>query len=94
MTGLKLSSEEKVRRANSLSQDTKETCTEEMSCEVAAYKKLTIAVHWKRIWQHGFVHASQKGTPLQIPFRVAVGMTFDQQQIDEGVRQGFHLFRT
>jgi hypothetical protein len=91
MIGLKLSSEEKMRRAYSVSQDTKETCTEEISCEVAAYKKLTIAVHWKRIWQHGFIHAAQNVTRLQIPFRVAVGMTFDQQQIDEELRQGFHL---
>lgn len=82
VTGLKLSSEEKLRRTYTMSQDTSETCTEEVSCEVPAHKKVTIAVRWKRIWQHGFVRATRNGTPLQIPFRVAVGVNFDQQQTD------------
>lgn len=81
---LRLSSEEKLRRTYSISQDTKETSTEDVSCQVPAHRKLTIVVRWKRIWQHGFVVVSQNGVPLRIPFRVAVGMTFDQEQIEEG----------
>jgi hypothetical protein len=81
--GVKLSAEEKVRQTYSVSQDAKETCTEEVSCQVEPRAKVTIVVRWKRIWQHGFVEALQDGAPLHIPFRIAVGMTFDQQQIEE-----------
>jgi DNA-directed RNA polymerase subunit RPC12/RpoP len=80
---LRLSSEEKLRRTYSVSADTKETSTEDVSCQAPAYRKLTVVVRWKRIWQHGIVVAVRDGEPLHIPFRVAVGVTFDQQQIEE-----------
>jgi hypothetical protein len=79
---LKLSSEDKLRRTFSISEDRKETCSEVVSCEVPGGKSLTIIVRWKHIWQHGFVLASQSGKPLRIPFRVTVGMTFDQEQTE------------
>jgi hypothetical protein len=81
--GIKLSAEEKVRQIYSISRDAKETCTEEVTCRVEPYAKVTIVVRWKRIWQLGFVDARQDGAPLRIPFQIAVGMTFDQQQIEE-----------
>jgi hypothetical protein len=80
---LRLSSEEKLRRTYSVSADTKETSTEEVSCQVPAYRKLTVVVRWKRIWQHGIMVGTRDGVPLHVPFRVAVGVTFDQQQIEE-----------
>ncbi len=67
----------------SVSQDTRETCVEEVSCDVPAHTKLTIVVRWKRIWQHGLVQITQGGLTLRIPFRIAVAMTFDQEQIDQ-----------
>jgi DNA-directed RNA polymerase subunit RPC12/RpoP len=79
---LKLSSEEKLRRTYSLSQETKETVTEEVSCQVPPHTRTTVVVRWKRIWQHGLVHTEQSGVRLRIPFRLAVGLTFDQRQID------------
>ncbi len=66
-----------------MSADTKETSTEDVSCQAPAFRKLTIVVRWKRIWQHGIVVAMRDREPLQIPFRVAVAVTFDQQQIEE-----------
>ena len=72
-----------MRRTYSVSEDTKETCREEVSCQVPAHTKLTVVVRWKRIWQHGLVQTAQGAVSLDIPFRVAVGLTFDQQQIDE-----------
>ena len=66
-----------------MSADAKETSTEEVSCQAPAYRKLTVVVRWKRIWQHRIVVAMRDGEPLHIPFRVAVAVTFDQQQIEE-----------
>jgi len=80
---LTLTAETKLRQTYSVSQDSKEVCTEEVSCQVSAHTNVTIVVRWKRIWQHGLIKATQNGVPLLIPFRVAVAMTFDQQQIDE-----------
>lgn len=55
-----------------------------MSCQIPAHCKLTVVVRWKRIWQHGYIVATRDGVQLHIPFRVAIGMTFDQQLIQEG----------
>jgi hypothetical protein len=80
--GLKVSSEEKLRSAYNVSQETKETCSEQISYNVEAHTKLTVVVRWKRIWQHGYFRVTRGDAELHIPFRVAVGMTFDQEQID------------
>ncbi len=80
---LRLSSEDKLRLTYSVSADTKETSTEDVSCEAPPYRKLTVILRWRRIWQHGIVVAVRDGEPLHIPFCVAVGVTFDQQQIEE-----------
>jgi hypothetical protein len=47
------------------------------------YRKLTVVVRRKRIRQQGIVVAMRDGEPLHTPFRVAVAVTFDQQQIEE-----------
>lgn len=83
VAALKLSSEEKLRRTYSVSEDTKQTSSEDVSCQVPAHCKLTVVVRWKRIWQHGFVLLTRNDQTLHIPFRVAVGVTFDQQLIEE-----------
>ena len=80
---LKLSSEEKLRQTYAITLGSKETATEEVNCTVSGHQKLTVVVLWKRILQHGFIQATQSGLPLRIPFQIAVGMTFNQQQIEE-----------
>ena len=82
VAGIKASSEEKLRNAYSVSHETKETCSEQVSCNVDARTRLTVVVRWKRIWQHGYIRLVRQGTEVRIPFRVAVGMTFGQEQID------------
>ena len=86
VAGFRLTSEEKLRRTYSVSQDTKEVCSEEVSCRVPARTKLTILVQWKKIWQHGFVQKIGGGAAVRVPFRVAVGMTFDQKQIEDDAK--------
>ena len=79
---LKLSAEEKLRAAYSASNQSKETCSEQVTCEVQAHTRLTVVVRWKRLWQHGHVLVQRAGQELRIPFRVVVGVTFDQEQIE------------
>jgi hypothetical protein len=38
-------------------------------------------VRWKRIWQHGYIRLVRQAWKCG-SFRVAVGMTFDQEQIE------------
>jgi hypothetical protein len=80
---LKLSSEEKLRQNYAITLGSKETATKEVSCTVSGHQKLTVVVRWKRILQHGFIQATMIGLPLRIPFYIAVGVTIDQQQIEE-----------
>ena len=79
---LKVSSEQKLRTTYSVSQETKETCSEQVTCDIAKHTRLTVVVRWKRIWQHGHIRLTREGAEVRIPFRVAVGMTFDQEQIE------------
>lgn len=82
--GIKASSEETIRKQYSISEEVKETYLDEVEVEVSGFTKLSLAFHWKRIWQHGFIRlCTQNDKELNIPFRIAVGITFDQLQIDE-----------
>jgi len=82
VAGLKIASEQRLRDTYSVSQETKESCSEQVTCNVEPNTKLTVIVRWKRIWQHGYVRVAREGAEIHIPFRVAVGMTFDQEQIE------------
>jgi len=79
---LKLSAEEKLRTAYSASNQTKETCSEQVTCEVGPRTRLTVVVRWKRLWQHGHILLQRTGEEVRVPFRVVVGVTFDQEQIE------------
>ncbi len=58
--------------------------SEEVSVEVPPLAKTRIEFTWKRLWQHGkVVQNLQNGTQVETPFRVVVGVTFDQAQVDE-----------
>jgi hypothetical protein len=80
---LKLNCERKISEAYSLSQESKETCTEEITCNVGPKTRLTIIVRWKRIWQNGIARRTTAERTTDIPFTVSVGLTFDQQQLEE-----------
>lgn len=79
---LKLSSEQKLRNTYTVSHETQETCSEQVTCTVEPRTRLTVVVRWKRIWQQGHIRMTRSGNEVRIPFRVAVGMTFDQEQIE------------
>ena len=76
--------EEAVKRKYSISEETKHTYAEEVVLDVPPKTKLRVIFHWKRLWQHGFVvMRADTEREIRVPYRVAVGLTFDQTQIDE-----------
>ena len=84
ITSIKTSFEETIRKQYSISEETKEVYSEEIEIEVPSSIKLNLVFQWKRIWQCGFIKfRNQNNEELKVPFRVVVGVTFDQLQIDE-----------
>ena len=82
--GLKLNCEQTIRRHFSISEDSKETYSEEVEIEVPAMTKLRIVFQWKKIVQCGFIQVQKPNNGIsRFPFRVAVGVTFDQTQAAE-----------
>ena len=81
---LKSNCEETIRRHFSISEDLKETYSEEVEIEVPAATKLRIVFQWKKIVQCGFIRVQKPDNGVSmVPFRVAVGVTFDQTQVAE-----------
>jgi hypothetical protein len=56
----------------------REEFAEEIGITVERGTALAIVLAWKRLWQHGVVHVLSQGRQVDVPFRVAVGITFDQ----------------
>ena len=55
---------------------------EKMTVRVPAGSRLQINLDWKVLFQHGSVVTTDSSTEIaNIPFSVAVGLTFDQRQI-------------
>lgn len=81
---IKMGTEEVLRAKYSISEETRRTYTEEIVLEVPAKTKVRVYMHWKRLWQHGLVKLrDQKNKEIEVPFKVVVGVTFDQTQHDE-----------
>jgi hypothetical protein len=81
---VKATSEESIRKKYFTTEESREICSEEVEVEIPASTKLNLAFQWKRIWQHGFILLrNEHNEESRIPFRVVVGITFDQSQIDE-----------
>lgn len=75
-----------VKERFSLTDTAREVCSEEISVDVPALTKLVVLLHWKKIWQHGFVRFTTLNNENSIvPFKVVVGVTFDQSEVDEPV---------
>jgi DNA-directed RNA polymerase subunit RPC12/RpoP len=84
MSGLTASFEETVRERFSITRESKEIYTEEIQIQVPASKKLSVIFDWKRVWQLGYLQFYDlNNRESKVPFRVVVGITFDQRQIDD-----------
>jgi hypothetical protein len=84
LASLKSNVQRTVKDHYSISEGTKLTYSEKIILQVNANTKLRVVFQWKRLWQHGILEILNKsGAEFKTPFRVAIGVTFDQVQIDE-----------
>lgn len=84
LPSIKASSQETLKKKYFISEEKRETYTEEVQFEVPEHKKLTVIFSWKRILQHGIIKfLNQDNREFDVPFTVGVGVTFDQSQDDE-----------
>lgn len=75
---LRTSVEQTLSCTYSVSAGRREEFAEEIGVEVEPGTALAIVLVWKRLWQHGVVQVLSRGRQVEVPFRVAVGITFDQ----------------
>jgi hypothetical protein len=75
---LRTSVEQSLSQTYSVSTGRREEFVEEISVEVDPGTAVTVVLAWKRLWQHGVVHVLSGGSPVEVPFRLAVGITYDQ----------------
>ena len=75
-------SEKALRSKYNVSEDTRETYVEDLLFRVPGRISLVVVLNWKRIWQHGTIRVSWADRTIEVPFRTAVGVTFDQVQMD------------
>lgn len=79
--GVKRDIEQQLRSTYTLSENQTNTHTEEISVKVPGNTILEVYIDWKQILAHGVVQLrDQAGNTSEVPFVVAVGVTFDQRQ--------------
>lgn len=83
LSAFKLRAESKLRKKYSIKDETTVTQDEELVIVIPPRRKILFKVHWKKILQHGLViYESLDFHKINIPFKVTVGLTFDQTQSD------------
>lgn len=75
---LKTSIEQSLEHTYAISANRREEFAEEIGVEIEPGADVTVIFSWKRIWQHGVAHVLTQGGEVNVPFRMAVGVTFDQ----------------
>lgn len=75
---LKTSIEQSLERTYAISVSRREEFVEEIGVELESGAEVTVILALKRIWQHGVAHVLFQGRRVNVPYRMAVGITFDQ----------------
>jgi hypothetical protein len=75
---LKRSIEQSLERTFAISAGRREEFAEEIGVEIEPGADVSVILAWKRIWQHGFARVVTEGGEVNVPFRLVVGVTFDQ----------------
>jgi hypothetical protein len=75
---------ETVRKHYSMTSETEEIFEDGIALSVPAHTAVQLTVQWKRLLQHGVVRLVDRRTNIiyEVPYESAVGLTFDQKQID------------
>jgi len=71
-----------VKQNYAISTEEEQTFEEEIELTVPARTNVQLCLHWKRLWQEGYVVISDGNVAANIPFRTVIGVTFDQESID------------
>jgi hypothetical protein len=75
--------EQSLRSSLSLAAEIEQILEQTLEVTVPPGARLTVRLHWKQIWQEGDVRVRlADGTVAEIPYRVAVEVTFDQENIE------------
>jgi hypothetical protein len=82
---LKSNMEQTLRSQYASSTEEEQIFEEVVTLEVPPRSSLHFAMEWKRIIQNGYVRVQDSaGQTIEVPFAMAVGLTFDQRQVDAG----------
>lgn len=80
---LKAAAEKSFRESLALSGEEQQTFEEGIEVTIPARTAVEVLLHWKTIWQEGVLAIEMDdGETYKIPYRVTVGMTFDQENRD------------
>jgi hypothetical protein len=72
-----------VKQHYSVTVEDEQTFDEEIELTVPARTTTELRLHWKRLWQQGYATVTNdSGTDIAIPFRLLLGVTFDQESHD------------
>jgi transcription elongation factor Elf1 len=75
--------EDAVKRNYAVTAEEEQTFEEEIELTVPPRTSVQLCLHWKRLWQEGYVlMKALDGETVSIPFRTVIGVTFDQESID------------
>jgi len=79
---LKSDMEQTLRSQYASSTEEEQIFEAEVSLEVPPRSSLQFVMDWKRIIQNGYVRVQDSaGQTIEVPFAMAVGLTFDQRQV-------------
>ena len=68
-----------VKQNYAIGTEEEQTFDEEIEVTVPPRTSVQLCLHWKRLWQEGYVVlAEPDGQSICVPFRTAIGVTFDQ----------------
>lgn len=75
---LKANLERGLEHSYGISTSQREEFSGELSVEAEPGMDITVILTWKRIWQHGQADVLIQGRHASVPYRLVVGLTFDQ----------------
>ena len=67
-----------IKTAYSLQAEEEQLFEQSIELDVPARTKLIVTLRWKRIWQNGHLVVTQGASIVEIPYRVAVQLSYDQ----------------
>lgn len=75
--------EKSLRSTLGISSEVEQLLEQTVEVVIPAGRRLTVRLHWKEIWQEGNIEARlPDGTHIDVPYRAAVDIAFDQENIE------------